>query len=103
MKFRTNPSFVSDFAALPSSHQNMFRDRMKEFSAGCDTWASSSSISDAWPGNLRVHRLSNSGFWLMTWHYRRPDGLAVFQFFEDGGETKVRWLRIGGHEIYHEA
>jgi hypothetical protein len=30
------------------------------------------------------------------------NGRAVFEFFEDGGETKVRWLRIGGHEIYNE-
>ncbi len=103
MKFRTNPSFVSDFAALPSGHQKMFRDRMKEFLDGCDKWAGSGAASDAWPGNLRVHRLINSNLWSMTWHYRRPDGRAVFEFFEDSGETKVRWLRIGGHEIYDEA
>lgn len=102
MRFRSNPSFVSDFAALRLSHQKMFRDRMKEFSAGCDTWAQSGAVSDAWPGNLRVHRLSNSNLWSMTWHYRRPHGRVVFQFFEDGGETTVRLLRIGGHEIYDD-
>ena len=102
MRFRSNPSLVSDFAALPLSYQKMFRDRTKEFSAGCDTWAQSGAVSDAWSGNLRVHRLSNSNLWSMTWHYRRPDGRAVFQFFEAGGETKVRWLRIGGHEIYDD-
>jgi hypothetical protein len=102
MKFRSNSRFVSDFATLPSSHQKMFRARMKEFSAGCDQWAKSGATSDAWPGNLRVYRLSNSSLWSLTWHYRRPDARAVFEFFEENGETKVRWLRIGGHEIYEE-
>jgi hypothetical protein len=102
MKFTSNPSFAADFAALPTSHQKMFRARMKEFSDGCDKWVRSGAASDAWPGNLRVHRLSNSNLWSMTWHYRRPDGRAVFQFYEESGETKVRWLRVGGHEIYDE-
>jgi hypothetical protein len=80
----------------------MIRERMKEFSAGCDKWVSSGAASDPWPGNLRVHRLGNSNLWSMTWHYRRPDGRAVSEFYEDSGDRGARWLRIGGHEIYDE-
>jgi hypothetical protein len=52
------------------------------------------------PGNLRVHMLSNAEIWSMTWHFRRPDGRATFQFIETNGVTKVFLRRIGGHEIY---
>jgi hypothetical protein len=46
--------------------------------------------------------LSNTEIWSMTWHFRRPDGRATFQFIETNGVTKVLWRRIGGHEIYTE-
>lgn len=102
MKFRVNPRFAADFDGLPTGQQKMFRDRMSAFSKGCDDWTTNGPSPHPWPANLRVHQLAGRNRWSMTWHYRRPDGRATFEFFEDDGEVKVRWIRIGGHEIYDE-
>ena len=103
MKFETTPGFDADYKRLSNSHRRMFHERLGGFSAGCDTWLNNGAKPHPWPGNLRVHMLSNTDLWSMTWHYRRPDGRATFQFIETGDSTKVRWRRIGGHEIYDEA
>jgi hypothetical protein len=102
MKFRTTPAFDADYAALPAEHRTMFRDRIAAFSNGCDTWFDVGPSPHPWPANLRVHRLVNTDIWAMTWHYRRPDGRATFEFLDLAGGTILRWRRIGGHGIYIE-
>ena len=100
MKFETGPSFDADYKRLPLEHRRMFSARLRDFSGGCDAWQENGPHPHPWPGNLRVHMLSNTEIWSTTWHFRRPDGRATFQFIETNGVTKVFWRRIGGHEIY---
>jgi hypothetical protein len=100
MKFVVTPAFDLDFAALPAAHRRMFLDRIAIFSAGCDAWVATGPSPHPWPANLRIHQLANSRVWLMTWHYRRPDGRATFEFITADGHTIVKWRRIGGHDIY---
>jgi hypothetical protein len=103
MQFETTPAFDADYLRLPIEHRKMFRSKIKDFSAGCDTYLAHGPTPPPWPGNLRIHMLSNTSIWSMTWHYRRPDGRATFQFVESGSVTRVLWRRIGGHEIYDES
>ena len=100
MKFEVTPEFDTDFSALPSSHQQMFRDRIAAFSQGCDRWVQQGPSPHPWTANLRIHQLANSSLWSMTWHFRRPDGRATFEFIVIAGEPAIRWRRIGGHDIY---
>ncbi len=100
MKFDLSARFESDFAALPAAHRRMFRECMRAFSAGCDAWVANGLLPHPWPANQRIHRLSNSMIWSMTWHYGRPDGRVTFEFATVDDEVLVRWRRIGGHEIY---
>ena len=99
MRFETTPAFDADFRALAPEHQRMFRDRIGLFSDGCDAWGSGGPEPWPWPANLRVHQLVNTMVWSMTWHYRRPNGRATFQFIPTKPGLMVRWRRIGGHDI----
>jgi hypothetical protein len=103
VKFSVTPAFESDFRALPVEHQKMFRERVTSFSQGCDAWAVNGPSPHPWPSNLRVHQLTGTNVWSMTWHYRRPDGRATFEFVQVNDEPTVMWRRIGGHDIYEEA
>ena len=101
MKFETTPAFDTDFHTLGAEHRQMFRDRISAFSTGCDALVTDGPEPWPWPANLRVHRLANTTVWSMTWHYRRPDGRATFQFIPTETGPMVRWRRIGGHVIYN--
>lgn len=102
MRFETTPAFDGDYRSLPEAHRRMFRDRVTAFSAGCDQWHANGPSPWPWPANLRVHQLTNTTIWSMTWHYRRPDGRATFELVDTDGQATVRWRRIGGHAIYDE-
>ena len=102
MRFQTTPAFDADYSTLPDEHKRLFRERIAEFSTGCDRWITDGPNSVPWPARLRVHRLANTAIWSMTWHYRRPDGRATFEFVQICGHSAVRWRRIGGHEIYDD-
>ena len=42
------------------------------------------------------------GIWEMTWSFSGPDGRATFQWVSVVGEIRIRWRRIGGHEIFRK-
>jgi hypothetical protein len=100
VKYRTLPSFDADLARLAVAHRRLFVASLPDFVAGCDRLLADGPSPHPWPGAVRVHQLKNSRVWSMTWHYRRPDGRATFEFVEVNGELLVQWRRIGSHEIY---
>ncbi len=100
MKFETTTRFDHDFKALPLPHRDLFKGLMKEFNAACDEYVANPGAF-TWPAALRVARMSSAaGIWEMTWSFKGPDGRATFEFFDNDGETHVRWRRIGRHGIF---
>lgn len=50
---------------------------------------------------LRIHRLTDSGIYSLTWNFSAPDGRATFQLDRSpDGEPVLVWRRIGDHSIY---
>lgn len=62
-----------------------------------------SAALPVWPARLRIKDVENaSGVWEMTWSFAGPDGRATFEYFEVGGESGIRWRRIGNHSIFKD-
>jgi len=40
--------------------------------------------------------------WEMTWSFSGPDGRATFEWVTKDGDARIRWRRIGGHEIFRK-
>ena len=36
----------------------------------------------------------------MTWSFAGPDGRATFEFVIVDGESRVRWRRVGDHNVF---
>ena len=36
----------------------------------------------------------------MTWSFASPDGRATFEIVTVDGEQRIRWRRVGGHEVF---
>jgi hypothetical protein len=50
---------------------------------------------------LRIHRISNTDIYSLTWNFASPDGRATFHLDKmDEGEPLLVWRRIGEHAIY---
>jgi hypothetical protein len=64
--------------------------------------AGSFSGSPDWPKRLRIHRLTESSIYSLTWNFASPDGRATFHLERRGGadEPVLIWRRIGDHSIY---
>lgn len=102
MKYRALESFRRDLARLPAEHQKMFMAALREhFLPAIE--AGSFSGTPPWPRRLRIHRLSNSEIYSLTWNFAAPDGRATFHLdkAEDGSPLLV-WRRIGDHSVYRE-
>ena len=103
MKYRTATAFDRDFAALPAEHRRMFLAALREhflpaIAAGAFTG------TPPWPRRLRIHRLTGSSIYSLTWNFSSPDGRATFHL-EHGdrvpdAEPVLIWRRIGDHGIY---
>jgi hypothetical protein len=100
VKYRTLESFRNDLRHLPQEHQRVFLRVLREyFLPGIE--AGSFSGSPPWPRRLRIHRLSNSEIYSMTWNFASPDGRATFHLDKnEAGEPLVVWRCIGDHAIY---
>ncbi|MER5423117.1 hypothetical protein [Streptosporangium roseum] len=100
MKFRTEPSFEREFSRLPREHRHLFLAMLyghllPALAAGAHRGMT------PWPKRLRVHKLTNSDVYSMTWSFASPDGRATFHFEkDDDGEPMLVWGRIGNHSIY---
>jgi hypothetical protein len=102
VKYRRLASFDRDFSRLPREHRGLFLHVLREhflraISAGALTG------SPSWPRRLRIHRLTNSGIYSLTWNFSSPDGRATFHLesTENDGPILV-WRRIGDHSIYQD-
>jgi len=66
--------------------------------------AGSFSGTPPWPKRLRIHRISNTEIYSLTWNFASPDGQATFHLDKldkmDEGEPLLVWRRIGDHAIY---
>lgn len=103
MKFRSNAAFDRDFARLPHEHRAQFQTAVPDhflptIAAGAFTGSS------PWPRRLRIHRLTDSAIYSLTWSFASPDGRATFHLdtTPDDGEPILVWRRIGDHSIYHD-
>ncbi|MGP3971758.1 hypothetical protein [Streptomyces sp. 6N223] len=102
MKYRALESFRRDLARLPPQHQKMFMQALREhFLPAIE--AGSFAGTPPWPRRLRIHRLSNSEVYSLTWNFASPDGRATFHLDKsEDGEALLVWRRIGDHSIYRE-
>jgi hypothetical protein len=100
MRFDTAASFDRDYARLPREHQQMFRKILREhFLPAIEDGAFTGTLP--WPKRLRVHRLTDTAIYALTWSFAGPDGRATFHLETgDDGEPLLVWRRIGTHDIY---
>jgi hypothetical protein len=102
VKYRTLESFRADFGRLPAPHRAMFLDLLRTHFLPAVA-AGSFTGSPPWPKRLRVHRLSNSEIYSLTWNFSSPDGRATFHLDKvPDGEPILVWRRIGDHGIYRQ-
>jgi hypothetical protein len=100
VKYRSLESFRNDFRRHQAEHQQMFLQVLREFFLPAIA-AGSFSGDPGWPTRLRIHRLSNTEIYSLTWLFASPDGRATFHLDKmDDGETVLVWRRIGDHAIY---
>lgn len=99
MKYRTNTSFERDLARLPAEHKKLFLAILRDhFLPAIDAGAFTGSAR--WPARLRIHRLTSTSIYSLTWNFSSPDGRATFHLDTEGAEPILVWRRIGDHSIY---
>ena len=100
MKFETSARFDGDVERLTKGEQQLFmRVLQQRFIPACDRYAA--DPSSRWPAGLRVKPVqSKLGILEMTWSFSGPDGRATFEFVTVDGQLRVRWRRVGGHDIF---
>lgn len=100
MKFETTPAFDSDYRRLKAEHAADFKQVVRDkFVPACDAFAK--DPARPWPSSLRVKPVrSAAGVLEMTWSFASPDGRATFEFVTVDGELRVRWRRVGNHDVF---
>lgn len=100
MKFETTPSFDSDIRRLKPEDLVEFRRVLREkFVPACDAYAA--NPSGHWPASLRVKPVRAApGVLEITWSFSSPDSRATFELVTIDGEPRVRWRRVGDHDVF---
>ncbi len=100
MRFETTPAFDSDYRRLKAEHATEFKKVVREkFVPACDAYAADPAT--AWPASLRVRAVRGAiGVLEMTWSFASPDGRATFELVTIEGELRVRWRRVGDHDVF---
>lgn len=100
MKFERTAQFDADIRRLSEAEYEPFRKVARdEFSPAADRLAANPSAK--WPARLRVKVVQGTrGIFEMTWSFAGPDGRATFELVTVDGELRVRWRRVGGHQIF---
>ena len=100
MKFERTPAFDADWVRLSADERARFRAVVIErFHPACERRAV--DPSSPWPRSLRVRDVEGAtGILEMTWSFAGPDGRATFEWVVRDGEARIRWRRIGGHEVF---
>jgi hypothetical protein len=101
LKFELTDSFLRDRDRLSREELKLVRDRLPDFVAACERYAT--KPSPRWPASLRVRDVEGApGILEMTFNFSDPDLRATFEWTHIDGEPAVRWRRIGGHGIFSE-
>lgn len=101
MRYRTTAGFDRDLT-LPPEHRAMFLATPREqflpaIAAGAFSGAT------GWPTRLRIHRLTDSGVFSLSWNFSSPDGRATFHLDRTSdGDPILVWRRIGDHSVYRQ-
>ncbi|OFE15928.1 hypothetical protein BA895_05380 [Humibacillus sp. DSM 29435] len=100
MKFETTPAFDKDVRRLKREHLQRFLDVLKtKFVPACDAHAI--DPASPWPQSLRVKSVQGApGILEMTWSFASPDGRATFEFVTVEGDVRLRWRRVGDHDVF---
>jgi hypothetical protein len=100
LKFERTPQFDADVRRLTQKEFELFRGVARdEFSPAADRYAE--KPSSGWPARLRVKLVQGTrGIFEMTWSFAGPDGRATFEIVTVDDELRVRWRRVGGHQIF---
>ena len=100
MKFETTPAFDADYRRLKPEHAADFKKVVRDkFVPACDAYAANPATP--WPASLRVKAVRSAGGVLeMTWSFASPDGRATFELVTVDGERRVRWRRVGDHDVF---
>jgi hypothetical protein len=88
------------YRRLKLEHAAEFKKVVQEgFIPACAVYAGDPSTP--WPASLRVKSVRSTGGVLeMTWSFASPDGRATFQMVTVEGELRVRWRRVGDHDVF---
>lgn len=102
MKFETTPAFDHDVRRLKREHREQFRAVLRDkFIPACDAHASDPAAP--WPGSLRVRPVRAApGVLEMTWSFASPDDRATFELVTVEGELRLRWRRVGDHDVFKQ-
>lgn len=100
MKFETTPAFDADYRRLKPEHAAEFKKVVREkFVPACDAFAA--DPGKPWLSSLRVKAVRAApGVLEMTWSFTSPDGRATFELVTVDGELRVRWRRVGDHDVF---
>lgn len=103
MKYRTSASFDRDLARLPVEHRRLFIALLREHFLPAVAAGSFTGTPPS-PRRLRIHRITPSAIYSLTWNFGSPDGRATFHLEQPGPDTSSEpiliWRRIGDHGIY---
>jgi len=100
VKFETTPAFDADYRRLKAEHAAEFKKVVRDkFVPACDAFAADPTTP--WPASLRIKAVrSAAGVREMTWSFASPDDRATFEFVTVDGELRVRWRRVGDHDVF---
>ena len=100
MKFETTPAFDNDYRRLKPEHAAEFRRVVRErLVPACDAYLDDPAAP--WPASLRVKPVrAAAGVLEMTWSFASPDGRATFELVTIDRELRVRWRRVGDHDVF---
>jgi hypothetical protein len=90
--YELSAGFVREFARMP-------REQRRAFQAAVEKLVEALGDGSEPPNSLRVKRVQGTkDVWEMSYS---GDGRATFRYGPEvkSGETHVKWLRVGGHEI----
>jgi hypothetical protein len=100
VKFETTPAFDHDVRHLKREHLAEFLTALRiRFIPAGDARGADPAM--AWPQSLRVKSVQGApGVLEMTWSFVSPDGQATFEFVTVDGELRLRWRRVGDHDVF---
>ncbi|MGW4638405.1 hypothetical protein ACWEN6_07750 [Sphaerisporangium sp. NPDC004334] len=100
MRYERSASFLRDASRLPPEHYVTFKDAVYKYLLPAIEQGAHTGRAP-WPVRLRVHKLTGTDIYSLTWNFTSPDGRATFRFVTaDDGEPILQWRRVGDHSIY---